>query len=693
VSGPPRRVDYDGRAITLDGARRFLWSGAIHYPRSMPEQWPALMRHSRALGLTAIETYAFWGQHEAERGHYDFSGRLDLPRFLDAAAQEGLDVILRIGPYICAEINYGGFPFWLRDVPGMQMRTWNAPFMLEMERWTRHLARVIEPWLAGRGGPIILAQIENEYALVARNYGEAGQRYLRWAIELGQSLELDIPWLMCFGGMPGSIETINAFHGHTQIDAHAAAHPEQPLLWTENWTGWYDVFGRPHRTRPVADLLYAVCAFVARGGTGVNYYMWHGGTNFGREAMYLQTTSYDYDAPLDEFGAPTAKARRLADLHAALLPFLPTLLHSARPQPEALAGDVTAWSYRDGGPPLTFVCNDGRQAVSVEVDGMRLLLAARSAQLISQGRLVFDTAQPPTAAHAPARFRTLTTPRLVGAWAEPMPGGAEDRRPAVRVAEPVEQLALTRDRSDYAWYSTTLRAAGSGTLVLSHAADFVRVFVDGRPVASTALPLEEDRGDLDGPAGEQQFALDLAPGEHRLDVLCCALGLIKGDWQLGHRNMAHEKKGLWGPVTWEGMKLDGWIIRPGLLGEGGVPWQPADAVTASTGLRWLRFAFHLDAVDPHAAYVADLGGVDKGLAWLNGVCVGRYWTVPALAPSEPGLLARGAVVDTGAGEPTQKTYHLPVSVLRAGGNELVLFEESGGRPEAVTVLVRKEKAP
>src|SRR4051812_13739561 len=124
----PRAVAYDGRAVTVDGRRTLIVGGSIHYPRSTPGMWPDLMRRAKESGLNAIDTYVFWNLHECRRGVYDFSDRLDLVQFLRVAGEHGLNVVLRVGPYVCAETNYGGFPPWLRDGPGGQMRTGNEPF-------------------------------------------------------------------------------------------------------------------------------------------------------------------------------------------------------------------------------------------------------------------------------------------------------------------------------------------------------------------------------------------------------------------------------------------------------------------------------------------------------------------------------------------------------------------------------------
>ncbi len=182
-------VSYDHRAVTIDGKRTLLLSGAIHYPRSTPGMWRSLMQHSQEAGLNAIETYVFWNLHERRRGVYDFSDRLDIRRFLDIAHELGLYVILRIGPYICAETNYGGLPAWLRDVPGIRMRTDNEPFLREMERWVRLLCDYLRPYFAPQGGPIILAQIENEYGNIAWRYGEDGERYLHRLAEMTRTLQ------------------------------------------------------------------------------------------------------------------------------------------------------------------------------------------------------------------------------------------------------------------------------------------------------------------------------------------------------------------------------------------------------------------------------------------------------------------------------------------------------------------------
>jgi hypothetical protein len=689
-------VSYDSRAVLIDGRRTLLLSGSIHYPRSTPAMWPGLMQVSRESGLNTIETYVFWNLHERRRGVLDFSDRLDLPRFCRLVQAAGLRMILRIGPYICAETNYGGFPAWLRDVPGMRMRTWNQPFMDEMERWMRALCEVLRPMFAPAGGPIILAQIENEYANVARQYGEDGRRYLAWCADLAKSLNLGIPWVMCSGAAPGVLETINGGWPHAGIDAHAREHPDQPALCTELWPGWYETWGYPSPVRSPESLAGAVARFVAAGATGVNYYMWHAGTNFGREAMYLQTTHYGFST-LDEFGRPTTVTRHMARLHHLLSEHADALLESARPSPVPLGEKQAAWIYGQGDRRLALLSNDDEKAAAqVTFEGAAYDLAPQSTQILGGGRVLMDTArvEPASVVRRTVRPIERAISKFVR-WQEPAPSEwPQEFGPPIVANKPVEQLSLTHDETDYCWYSTSVVAGKSdpaeSVLVLEGAADVIHVFVDGRLAATTPTPLKEDRGPVDGAGFRQEFRLKLAPGRHKLSLLACALGLIKGDWMLGGANMAEERKGLWGPVRWNDKIVKGpWRMRPGLVGERvGLPgdggalarWRPVTGQGRQRPLGWYRATFARPAGD--GPVVLDLRGMTKGLAWVNGRCVGRYWLLPSTGGREPWLT--GWTSFKGDPQPTQWLYHVPREWL-SESNTLVLFDELGGDPTHVAL--------
>ncbi|KAG6516151.1 hypothetical protein ZIOFF_026600 [Zingiber officinale] len=152
-------VTYDGRAIIINGERRVLISGSIHYPRSTPDMWPGLIQKAKEGGLDAIETYIFWNAHEPTKREYNFNGNLDFIKFIKIVQDAGLFAILRIGPYVCAEWNYGGFSVWLHQIPGVEMRTDNEIFKAEMQNFTTLIVDMVknERLFASQGGLIIIA--------------------------------------------------------------------------------------------------------------------------------------------------------------------------------------------------------------------------------------------------------------------------------------------------------------------------------------------------------------------------------------------------------------------------------------------------------------------------------------------------------------------------------------------------------
>ncbi|KAF5194526.1 Beta-galactosidase, partial [Thalictrum thalictroides] len=318
--GTATTVSYDHRAIVIDGQRRVLLSGSIHYPRTTPDVWPEIIRKSKEGGIDVIETYVFWNNHEPIKGQYYFEERFDLVRFVKKVQEAGLFVHLRIGPYACAEWNYGGFPLWLHFIPGIQFRTTNTPFKIEMKLFLSKIVNMMkeEKLFASQGGPIILAQVENEYGNVEWAYGIGGKLYVNWAAETAVSLNTTVPWVMCaqIDAPDPIINTCNGFY----CDEFTPNSPSKPKMWTENYVGWFLAFGYAYPFRPVEDLAFSVARFFEKGGTFQNYYMYFGGTNFGRTAGGpLVATSYDYDAPIDEYGfIRQPKWGHLRDLHKAI---------------------------------------------------------------------------------------------------------------------------------------------------------------------------------------------------------------------------------------------------------------------------------------------------------------------------------------------------------------------------------------
>ena len=311
----------EGDHFTLDGKPFKVISGELHYARIPREYWHARLKMARAMGLNTIATYVFWNVHEPSPGVYDFTGQNDLTAFIRAAQQEGLYVILRSGPYACAEWDLGGLPAWLLDDPksAQAIRTNSPLFMQPAERWITRLAKEVLPLQVGRGGPILMTQMENEYGLFGDDHAYiAHLRDIYTQLGFTDSLlyTADNWRYIPEGSIPGTFASVNFGIKNHQggMDALARARPDQALFVSEYWPGWFDHWGHPHETRPIAPQIDDI-DYILNRGAGINIYMFHGGTSFGfyagasllKDKFLPDVTSYDYDAPLDESGRATPK--------------------------------------------------------------------------------------------------------------------------------------------------------------------------------------------------------------------------------------------------------------------------------------------------------------------------------------------------------------------------------------------------
>ncbi|XP_078656643.1 beta-galactosidase-1-like protein 2 isoform X1 [Branchiostoma floridae x Branchiostoma belcheri] len=315
----------EGENFTLDGKPVQLLSGAIHYFRVPREYWRDRMLKLKACGLNTLETYVCWNLHEPEKGKFDFTGMLDIAAYLREAANLGLWVIFRPGPYICAEWDYGGLPSWLLRDPNMQVRTTYQPYMEAVERFFDALLPIIKPFQYKEGGPIIAVQVENEYGSYARD-----DKYLTAVKQAIQNRGVEELLLTSDGGdigrlergcIPGVLMTANFnFNPKKQLGALKKIQPNRPMMVMEFWSGWFDHWGRDHHKLHV-EKFEQLLGDILRLRSSVNFYMFHGGTNFGfmNGANYINgykpdVTSYDYDAPLSEAGDPTPKYNKTREL-------------------------------------------------------------------------------------------------------------------------------------------------------------------------------------------------------------------------------------------------------------------------------------------------------------------------------------------------------------------------------------------
>lgn len=686
-------VRYDSRSFIINDKRQLLIMGEIHYSRSPRELWPDILDRSVACGINSVATYVFWNWHEGQRNCYDFSGDRDLGHFLELCAERNLHVLLRMGPYCCGEWNYGGFPPWLREEPGITIRTWSKPYLDRVEKYFRHLCAEVRPYLITNGGPIILAQVENEYANVALRYGEDGERYLRWMADLARALGIDVPLMMCEGAAEGVIETVNG-HGINagRVAEFREKHADLPMVWTELWPSWYDTWGFQHHRRDARNIAWNILRFLQDGGAGWNYYMWHGGTNFGRNSMYLQTTSYDFDAPLDEFGAISEKGAYLARLHQLISDNARLLLEGDLQQEKS--GKVTRVSWRMPGEELAIELQPGNEG-HVWYNGHMLFNIAADFQKVEQNF-------PLSAWQA---FSPITDWKHTH---EPRPSML---LPEYENIEPLEQLSLTQDESDYCWYSTTLQTENSGKhqLVVERGGDLLYIYINDDLVAQSQPPFTENRGrpapDVDPfiPANElesergdgylQTFTFSAPAGEYNLDILAVSLGLVKGDWQLAG-SMQTERKGIWGKVTFDGEHLQQWVMRPGLVGELiKLPVMPGLAHNALPCM-WFEGYFSLpkELKNEKISVRLDASGLGKGLIWLNDKLLGRHWLITAdgYGPDKPWHFREDHGMYLGAaGIPTQRYYHIPACWLE-DDNTLRIFEEQPCQPTRVVLQYRLE---
>ncbi|MFE5616363.1 beta-galactosidase family protein [Streptomyces sp. NPDC056524] len=337
----------------LDGRPVRLLSGALHYFRVHEEQWGHRLEMLRAMGLNCVETYVPWNLYEPEPGRFGDVGALG--RFLDAVARAGMWAIVRPGPYICAEWENGGLPHWLTGRLGRRVRSEDPEYLAHVERWFRRLLPQVVERQIGRGGPVIMVQVENEYG----SYG-SDQGYLRQVADLLLDCGVEAPLftsdgpedhMLTGGSVPGVLATANFGSGARKAFAVLRRHqPSGPLMCMEFWCGWFDHWGTEHSVRDAADAAAALRE-ILECGASVNVYMAHGGTNFAgwaganragelHEGELLPTvTSYDYDAPVDEAGLPTEKYWRFREVLARYaegpLPDVPA-------PPRRIAGPVEA---------------------------------------------------------------------------------------------------------------------------------------------------------------------------------------------------------------------------------------------------------------------------------------------------------------------------------------------------------------
>ncbi|TYJ02340.1 hypothetical protein E1A91_A13G221400v1 [Gossypium mustelinum] len=579
--------------------------------------WPDLIRKAKEGGLDAVETYVFWNAHEPARRQYDFSGNLDLIRFLKTIQDQSLYAILRIGPYTFDMVKK-------------------------------------EKLFASQGGNIILAQVENEYGNVMEPYGDDEKSYINWCAQMADSLDIGVPWIMCQQAAPPKpmLETCNGWY----CDEYKPKDSNTPKMWTENWTGWFKSWGGLDPFRTAEDLAYSVARFFQKGGTLQNYYMYHGGTNFGRTSggPYI-TTTYDYNEPLDEYGnLNQPKWGHLKQLH--------DVLHSIE------------YTFTNG-------------EVKNEKLNNLVMVSAQTSLMVKKLNKAEDE---------PSSLKWTWRPELIEST-------SVQGRGDVSVNKIVDQKDMANDASDYLWYMTSVDVAkddpmlnGIVTLRVNDTGHVLHAFFNGEYIGS-----QWSKYGNNNVTYVFERNIKLSPEKNLISLLSVTVG-FKNYGPMFDMVGA----GITSPIelvlnknVFKDLSSNKWTYKVGLNGisnkffntdcasKSSSRWI-SDPISIYRNFTWYKTTFK--APLGNKPVVVDLLGLGKGMAWVNGHSLGRYWPSyiadKQLCKTET-CDYRGRYSDSKCvskcGEPTQRWYHVPRLFLKDGENTLVLFEEFGGNPSNV----------
>ncbi|KOM41238.1 hypothetical protein LR48_Vigan04g143600 [Vigna angularis] len=662
-------VSYDGRSLIIDGQRKLLISASIHYPRSVPAMWPGLVQTAKEGGVDVIETYVFWNGHELSPGN------------------RSINLLV----YFCPlNISYPTTPFSI----------------------------------------FTTLQIENEYGYYENFYKEDGKKYALWAAKMAVSQNTGVPWIMCqqWDAPDPVIDTCNSFY----CDQFKPTSPNRPKIWTENWPGWFKTFGGRDPHRPAEDVAFSVARFFQKGGSVHNYYMYHGGTNFGRTAGGpFITTSYDYDAPIDEYGKTSnssfsnvvidlcsglprfPKWGHLKELHRAIK-LCEHVLLNGKPVNVSLGPFVEADVYTDSsGACAAFISNsDDKNDRTVEFRNTSYSLPAWSVSILPDCKnVVFNTAkvnsQTNVVAMIPGSLQQSNkgVNSLIWDIVKEKPGiwGTAD---FVKNGF-VDLINTTKDTTDYLWHTTSI-FVGENEEFLKKGSKPV-LLIESTGHALHAFVNQEYQGTGTGNGTHSPFTfknpISLRAGKNEIALLCLTVGLqTAGPFYdfVGAGLTSVKIKGLNNGTI--DLSSYAWTYKIGVQGEhlklyqgdglSNVNWTSTSEPPKMQPLTWYKTI--VDAPPGDEPIGLDMLHMGKGLAWLNGEEIGRYWPRKSEFKSEDCVKEcdyRGKFnpdkCDTGCGEPTQRWYHVPRSWFKPSGNVLVLFEEKGGEPDKIRFVRRK----
>jgi beta-galactosidase len=561
----------------LDSQPFQIISGEMHPARIPEEYWRHRVQMAKAMGCNTIAAYIFWNYHESEAGNYDFStGNHNLKEFFKIVQEEGMWLIVRPGPYVCAEWEFGGIPPYLLRIPDIKVRCMDQRYMAAAEKYISMLAEEIKPFMFTRGGPILMLQIENEYGSFGND-----RNYLLRLKEVWKTEGVDVAtftgdgptdYMLEAGTLPGSAVGLDPGSSQADFDLATKMNPGVPVFSSETYPGWLTHWGEEWSKTDTAQLMKDV-KFLMDNRKSFNLYVVHGGTNFGFTAgansggkgYEPDVTSYDYDAPITEQGQVTPKYTALRKLIGSYLP---------------------------------------------------------------KGKKLPSVPDPvPVMEIPPIGLQTFTS-----VW---------DKLPApVLSVQPKPMEAFGQDYG-FILYRTELVGHKSGKLVVTDIHDYATVFLNGVYIGK--LDRREGINSIDIPAGNVQFPV--------LEILVEAMGRINFSQEI------IDRKGITDRVTLNGMTLMNWKVYNLPMDKKYIYDLRSSGKNLNKPGIFFRGNFFIQKTGDT---FFDLTNYVKGVLWINGHNLGRYWNIGP-----------------------QKRLFCPQSWLNEGLNEILIFDLHLTEPKPV----------
>lgn len=570
---------FQNTEFMLDGKPYQIISGEMHPARIPSEYWRHRIQMTKAMGCNTVSAYIFWNYHEDAEGVYNFTtGNKDLAKFIQIAQEEGMWVILRPGPYVCAEWDFGGIPNYLLKIPDIKVRCMDPRYIKAVENYLAKLAAVIKPFEITNGGPILMLQIENEYG----SYGN-DREYLKTLANIWRKNGITIPfftgdgptqYMLEAGSLPDCASGLDSGSEQKDFDLAISMNPGVPVFSSETYPGWLTHWGEKWARPDTTDLMKEV-RFLLSNKKSFNFYVIHGGTNFGFTAgansggkgYEPDVTSYDYDSPINEQGLPTPKYFALRKLIGKYLPKGSKLPDIPAPIP------------------------------AIEVPEIKMS--------------VFSSI-----------WNNLPQPILS---IQPKP------------------FEMFDQNQGYIIYKTTLIGHKSGKLDITDLHDYATIFVNGKYVGK--LDRREELSTIKIPKSDVKDPV--------LEIV------VEG---MGHINFAQhiiDRKGITERVTLNGMTLMNWEIYRLPMTEDYISSLKPSTNNDKPGI-YFKGNFKLDEISDT---FFDMSKYSKGVVWVNGHNLGRYWEIGP-----------------------QYRLYCPAIWLNKGENEIIVFDSHLTDPKPIKGL-------